>query len=662
MSPIFWMFGYVAHPNMILPRWYTEGLAVYMESAHSNGGGRLNSQYVEGIARSLTLEKKWEDYPLSQLNDGQFDWIGGSRAYVFGGMLWDSIIRDGGEKTIYDFNQSYSRRIPYFLDGVIESNLDRNYDEQLEKAYKFWNSRAQAQIDKVNSKPQITGRPLRRKKDSDTAPSISPDGLWMAFLTQNDDGLGNINITLRHPKKGFHGYKPIQVEEGTRAQTIAWHPAATGFVYEKLDTFNFYYHFNDLYFYDLRKRKSKRLTTGARAHHPCFSPSGDKLYFIQNRPGAKQISVLDMKTKKTEVLLKGEMGHNFEYLTCPSKNYVLFVEQKPGNTPHIAKFHLETKSKSTFFDKIPVKFIKWTNDGLLFSSDASGVENLYLATNPEPPISYKAITNSKTRALSGDIDPLVDGLYYSQYTAKGHKIFSLKGAQWESLPDRPPQVEPIVNYVNKIEPDKTPKKEESERTPSSAKNSKEFSPWRYLVPNHWIPFLFIIPEGTLYQASTSAGDPLGINSYSLIGQWDTLTQKTGAAFNFFNNSLPVTLGVGAADMYSYFYATGAILNFKNYTAMTSWRMFSPRLRFMARWNYSRLNFTNNEFVRQGPQVQMSYARVEQKGNQSSPTGCWIAQLGYKAYLPALGNTFYRETYAHLGTYWTSFTPKRPALY
>src|SRR5690606_12178636 len=123
-------------------------------------------------------------------------------------------------------------------------------------------------------------------------------------------------------------------------------------------------------------------------------------------------------------------------------------------------------------------------------------------------------TNTKTRVTQGDIDPLVDELYYSQFTADGPKVFVLKGAQWESFPDVPPQVSPIVDYRQKITStdqsnlDKAENATQSDSSPEVSTNSEEpednpnpkhevssFSPWRYLYPNHWIPFLFFVDRG-----------------------------------------------------------------------------------------------------------------------------------------------------------------------
>lgn len=656
MSPAYWIFGSVAHPNMILPRWYTEGLAVYTESLISKDGGRLNSQYLQGLARALTLEDQWKKYPLSDLNDAHPDWLGSSRAYLFGGILWDSIARENGNETIYKFNQSYSRRIPYLLDGVIESHIGTDYEEQLARAYSYWQIRAGKQIEKISSKAQLDGVMIKHGSGSHYAPSISPDGLWMAFISSNLEGQGHISLTLRHPKNGFQGYKSKTILEKTQTQSINWHPAATGFVYEKIANYKRYYRYFDLYFYDLQSKKSHRITEGARAHHSCFSPTGDFIYFLENTAASKQVVSMNWQSKKRKVLYQAKAGDDLRYLNCPDSKSLLFIEHYAGQKPHIARYKIDSATKTIAFDKYPAKFLKLSRRGALLTSDVSGVENLYLL-NKKNITQPQAITNTFTRVMQGELDPLDDSLYFSQLTASGPKIFHLKGAQWESLPDTPPQVDPILNFAK----DKTNDTDKITQTSIKKETLKtsNFSPWRYLYPNHWIPFLYLIDGGTLYQAMTSAGDPLGINNISLVGQWDTLTKKAGGSASYLNNSLPVSLGVGVSDFYSYFHAFRRSLHFTSASALMSYNFeFLDYTRMTFKWNYSALE----SFKRQGPQIEFAYRKTKQNNNDISTSSGWKFQLGHKNYLADFGNVSYGETYAHLGTFWSSFTPKRHVFY
>ena len=203
MTALSWVFGSVAHPNITLPRWYTEGLAVYTESLFGNGG-RLNSQYLEGLARSLTLEDKWKEYPLSDLNDFHPDWLGGSRAYLFGGILWDSIVREKGLSVIYEMNQSYSRRIPYLLDGVLKDQLGRTYEEQLGKAFEFWKEKSQKQIHKISKNPRVLERGMELGQGQHFTPSISPDGRWMVSISNDNQGDWSYPFDSKKKSKNSH--------------------------------------------------------------------------------------------------------------------------------------------------------------------------------------------------------------------------------------------------------------------------------------------------------------------------------------------------------------------------------------------------------------------------------------------------------------------------
>jgi hypothetical protein len=666
IRPFYWIFGSTAHPNMMLPRWYTEGLAVYTESALSGTGGRLNSQYVEGLARSLTLEEKWEDYPLSQLNDYHPDWLGASRAYIFGGILMDSIAQEGDEDIIYKMNHSFSRRIPYLLDGVLLKHLGRDFNQQLDRAYSFWMERSQKQIEAITSSPIIMGDKLvTEDRSQDHSPSISPDGLWMAYLSDDLKGRGHIYTILRHPRRGFRGYKPVQVETNTQAQSISWHPTASGFVYEKIERHQRYYRFYDLYFYDLNLGKSRRLTRGLRAHHACFSPRGETLYFLANAPASKKIMSMDWKSQEVKTIYEAGIGEDLRYLSCPEADSLIFIEHLPGRAPHITRLGLIDKAKRVIFDKYPVSFLKLTHKGAVIGSKNSGVENLYRLDhdNMDRP---QGITNTLTRTLQGDLDPLDDGLYYAQMSAQGSGIFYLNGAQWESLADDPPKVETIVSYPTAQGSESH--QDASQGDSSSPYNtssypSRKFSAWRYMLPNHWIPFMYIIPGGQLYQAMTSAGDPLGVNSMSLVGQWDTLTRKPGVSLSYMNNSLPVSLGGAVSDIYNYFFNTGTTLHFTNAQFISSYRFDSKDIaRIVFRWKYSQLDLNNNIFLRQGPQLDFTYNKVKMRPNDISASSGWRLELGHRQFLSDLGNVAYGESLAHVGTYWSSFTPERHVLY
>ena len=692
MNLLAWVFGSAVHPNMLLSRWYIEGLAVYTESKYSSLGGRLNSQYAEGVARSLTLARDWDQYSLTRINGFYPNWLGGGGAYLFGGLLWESIVRDGGPSMISKLNRDYSRRVPYFINGPLERYLGRDYNEQLKRAYGHWEQKAQKQIDKITHAPHPPGQALKMNPGSwKPFVSISPDGKKMAFIHRRPQSPEFVSVIQREVGASFSQKKQTLVGGRGGAQSIAWKPDSTGFAYEEIDIHDRYYSFLDLFFYDIKTQTSTPLTQGERAYHSCFSEDGKTLYYLRNRWGFQQIQSLNLETREKKTLYEAQVGQTLRFLVCWSSDQLLFVQQNSNQEPHIAQLSLKSLDSGLFFNQVSVGYLEKSDLGLIFSSQDSGVDNLYLMEMGQsfekdvsleenqrlgeykssiqrwvgvPP--FRALTNSLTRVSQGTLDPLNQDLYYSQWTSEGPELFRLKAPQWESLADRPPKVDPIFQTSSREStspPSKagsTPQEVLSEDRPAGLRTSKKFSPWRYLYPNYWVPFVYVVDGGVLFQASTSARDPLGRNEYTLLGRWDTLTQKPTVGFSYWNRYTPVNLGFSLSHSQVFFYPRNTSITFNSYSFVASYFFWRRRLQLNLFWNSNQQISGDSHLLRRGPQLEALYSNRIQREFLTS-TG-WQARLGYKAFWPSQGNVSYTETYLRLKTYWSSFLSPRHSLY
>ncbi len=61
-SPLRFMFGSIIRPNIFLPKWYLEGLAVEVETQFTKFG-RLRSPYYSALIRALVEDKVWFSEP-----------------------------------------------------------------------------------------------------------------------------------------------------------------------------------------------------------------------------------------------------------------------------------------------------------------------------------------------------------------------------------------------------------------------------------------------------------------------------------------------------------------------------------------------------------------------------------------------------------------------
>jgi|GEM_PF-2277859 len=667
-TPLRWIFGSVARPNMMLPRWYTEGLAVFTESYASPEGGRLSSQYMGGLTRALTLEKRWDDYPLSQLNDGAPDWLGGSRAYFMGGMMWETIVADKGIESLQTLNQRNSRRIPYFLDAPLDDlyseTEDFSWEDLVSKTYRRWEAKGTAQLQELENSPSLRGKPLRPTGFNDYGPSISPNGKWMAYLSRtltNSDG--EIYTIRRHKKRGFRGYRAKLATTSEQPQTVAWHPKSRGFLYESHDPITPFSREFRLWYYDMKTRKSAPAGLKMSGAFPCFSPSGKRVHFVENGGGFQRLRRgrwKNNKIDKEKVIYTPPVGHAMTYLSCHDSGHLSWIEQIPGKAKRVVFFDIKKRKARFVLPDHHPQFLKKIRGGYLMGSDKSGITNVYFVADLENPQSAKAVTNTKTLIQTADLDPFDKTLYFNQFTADGPRLFQLKAAQWESLPDTPPKVSPLYET-----PVKSRAVANTASVATAMESEKDFSSWPYMLPNHWFPFLQVVDRGVVLQATTTAGDPLGKNAISLLGQWDSLTKRAGGAVNYANNAYRVGFGAGVSDLYSYFYARDSTLQSTNGIGYMRFRMpWVNRMLVSFNWQYSQLidESSSSSFIRQGPGVSVSYANRESQDLAISFEEGWNIRMGHKNFLPSLGNTSYRETTLNLGTYWSSFTPGRSVFF
>ena len=66
--PLSYIFGDVIRPNLLLPQWYLEGLAVNNETRLSDHG-RLRADRTEADARALVLDERLSGETLSKINE-----------------------------------------------------------------------------------------------------------------------------------------------------------------------------------------------------------------------------------------------------------------------------------------------------------------------------------------------------------------------------------------------------------------------------------------------------------------------------------------------------------------------------------------------------------------------------------------------------------------
>ena len=98
------------YPNLYLPLWQIEGVAVYEESALT-GQGRVPDRNFRAIADVAADASRFE--PLDRASGGLVDWPAGNAPYVYGGYFHEFLAARYGEASLRLLTDSTAGRVPY---------------------------------------------------------------------------------------------------------------------------------------------------------------------------------------------------------------------------------------------------------------------------------------------------------------------------------------------------------------------------------------------------------------------------------------------------------------------------------------------------------------------------------------------------------------------
>lgn len=632
MKPLRYLLGSIVRPNILLPRWYSEGLAVEMETRHSHYG-RLRSPNFTSIVRALVADDSLRREDISRINEVNIpDWPGGARPYLLGALLMDELVRQKGASIIGDLNLAFSRRVPFFINTPIEDRFGIGWSKLLTKTYERAEKMAAQQFVTIKSAVQPVEQELDQPGFFSHSPVLSPDGKHIAFIgrVHNVDSL--VYVIERNSEGTFSFSDKMSARTtGSAINRVSWMRDSKSFVHDGIETFDRYFEYSDIWTFDLEAKKGKRLTKGLRAREPVVSPDGEWIVFVQMTPGSTRLAAVRKDGSDLTILAEPILQTRISRPEFISKTGLVYTE-KLGDGREVLKvaqfetvnnkFSILGEPQTQLGSFQPIHYPRMTSEGLLFVSDKSGVPNLYLATQDLS--TANAVTNTSTRILSGDIDNQNGDLYYSKLLSYGPQIHVSKKEAWSKASPQPPQVEP---FVDQDWPKFT--------TPNIdiPLKSEPYSPWWYLIPRYWMPYAYVAPGVSYFSASTSAADPTGRHSYAVQAAYDTLANGVGVFGTYTNRTTRVPVSFTALN--SYDYISGGIQRQTSEMSVLS-SFFIPKLSNQYKgalgWNQSATKVLNQTLSKAGPTIQVAYSNVKQRGLEISPEKGQSISMEYRRFL------------------------------
>jgi hypothetical protein len=698
---LYYVFGSVMTPNLVLPRWWLEGIAVDSETRFSQHG-RLRSPYQDASVRAYLVDHRWHDVPLGEINEvGIETWPQGARPYLFGSMMWSQMIADYGQKLVWDLHSRYGGRIPFLLEPSIYDATGKSYTAIYEEMLDDAEARGQSQLQTLQRGAPPPSETLRIDGALETfLPAVSPDGRKMVVITKDDSNRRAISVLTRpNLATPFQGEfvrgeleQRFNDDTGTGVsipkqerlenhliddlqtggdgpptgtiQRLSWFSDSQKVVFDRVDTPDLFHETSDLWIFDLKKRRATQLTFGERAREADVSPDMRLIAFVGLGAGQTSLKLLryseQKSERKVETLAQPELQVRISNPTFWSNDEILYSERSPDGTERLKLFDLRTRSSREVLVGYPdIHASRKTPQGLLFTSILNGTSNAYLSADLK---TAKPVSDTLTYVGSADMDPVLRDLYVTELSSRGLQTRRIAKADWEKLPAQLPKIGKL--YADRY-PSSSPSLSPASSLPSErggtapgeggAPPRKEppttaYSPWRYLWPHYWIPNFSFSPDANYLGLITTGNDPLSKHVYALDAGYTSNDSRNGNYWNYdfqyLNQQTPAQIYLTAFDLHTWVPFTSVNYRDREQDAYALWTIpgFSSELFAGGGWTWISRNFTNDissATYQNGPSLVVNYLDDLMSGRQFTPESGQSFNLKYTDFLSRGSNLDYR---------------------
>jgi hypothetical protein len=674
------IFGSIMVPNILLPRWWHEGLAVDTETRFSEGG-RLRSTYQDATITALVKDQKWKTVKISEINESTIPtWPYGSRPYLYGSVFWSYLLDKYQKGIMHDLTWNYAGRLPYLLNDSARKYLDSEYEPLFKAALEDTDKKVQSRLSSLRAKKTSQLVSLDLPFTETMSPAISPDGLKLAFISRDETLRRRIQI-LKRPnlQTAFskeHLLKAVDYGEGEGLEEsvpgiprreqpdappggsilrLSWFPDSNRLVYDKLEVQSRYEERFELHIYNLSQGRSEKIENVDRAREPSVSPDSKYIAYTYIDSGRASLGLYDTTTGTTQFLFKAALNARVSYPQFLDGENILFSYRKNGKED-LRVFNIKNKTENKFSSTLKqLRFPLVNKNGLFATSSQNGINNIYKIEKNDR---TRPLSHSETSLFAFDQDLATGDFYVSEMTSEGIKIFRLPANESQATPIPLPIVKPL--YADHY-PDYKP---QYDLTKSNIlKDERDYSPWGYMWPRWWIPSLWSTGRNTYASFVTSGIDPLGKHAYSLYWGWDDETHNGSYAASYLNNSTHFEIPITIMDIKVK--RAGSISD--NRTRLQAID-FGRQLLFWTPDAKLSLGYTqltrDQDYLstkQRGPRLTFNYANYSMSGAMVSPESGWGAWARTTRFLPSTDYLDYNLFEGSLVGYWSKWLPARHAI-
>lgn len=638
------VFGSIVAPNLLLPLWWKEGMAVELETRFSNRG-RLRSLHQDAALRAIQLDNKLFSYTLASANEVLPSWPYGNRPYLFGSLLFSFIAKNKKISAINKLTSLQAEQLPYFISGPVNELNEASYDDLFDQTLTAIKANIDQQILALDTLIPTKSTILPIEGQSALQPIYSVNNKLLAFIENKE---GDPEITIKNSDGTF--VPELKNRPTGQINSLVFHPTSPQIYFTKIDRVNSKETFSDIYVYDISTDTVTSLTKGQRARDLHFSDDGKQIVFVSTFHGKTQLKIMDLNSKTIQTVAESYFDERYYSPLFWNNSEILFTKKIADGENQLQKIDLKTKSILTIpLSHKNISFLRKFGTKLYFTSSENGVFNIYSSADLK---TAKPVTHVKTGLWSYALDAEAKNAWATIMTSDGFKIAYL---EFSPIKDKLPLVTNKLaeHYEYKEKP-----------LGGAIIDYEDYSAAGYLWPQYWIPFISTTStsNGVFLQAQTSGADPIKIHQYSLLVNYQTDINKTGLIGSYMNSALAVPFQIGAIQTNQAFGTIDQVVETKtNYISLLP-DMFqiNKNLSFQIGLQQQETYF-NTRTKHWGPFTQIAYSSYDQNIFQISPEDGIGISLRAEKQQNQEGSVDYNKVIATFLKYHSKWLPKHNAI-
>lgn len=497
----------VAFPNVFLPGWAVEGLAVWQESAVPGAGRRYAGDFraIEFEAGRAGLVE-----PLDRVNGPLVDWPSGSAPYAYGLGFHQYLATQYGEERFARLYAATAGRVPFLGTGAFNSIYGRSLG-QLYTDY----SRSLAE---PSGPPRERTQAMRLTRHGFTVlgPRFAPPAC--------DSCSAEIWYSVRNPH-GLPALRAVEIDGDNDRHIVTRYlgstQAATArfVVFDEQEVRRNVGVYSDLRLIDRGNGDVRALTHEQRVRDPDLSPDERTIVAVREGRGQRDLVIFSFDGKEVgpaETLLAGAETRFDAPRWSPDGRTIAVARQSIDRLSEIVVVDPATRDIRVIASSPQTRFVTptWHPSGgaIVAAADFDGGPfDLY-----EFPLAAGFGTRRLTTtagAIWPDVSPDGRTLAYAGYSTDGFDVFITAYAPGANVA----MASADLGAIPSVDVPSTSNRLPSAATPV-ADRTPEYRPFATLLPTSWNPIVEI-DEGVRAGLNVFGTDVLARHAYSATATW-----------------------------------------------------------------------------------------------------------------------------------------------